>query len=1099
MSYVHLHNHTEYSQLDGLSTCVEAAQRAATAGDPALAITDHGNCSGHPEHQRACDEAGIKPVFGMEAYFTADRRSKDPYSHLILLAADNQGLTDLWAASTEAFVTGHYNKPRIDWELLERYGGHWYATSACLGGPVSDLLRAGRWSEAGEILLRFKKILGPRFYLEIQSNALPEQIQLNRLLVKVGEALGIPLVAASDAHYPSDFEKDLHRLWMSCQTSPAQEDYWHYIHMMDEAETRAALLAHGLDPAVVDTAIRNSAEIAENCNARIEMHAEPPVFTRGGTHEDDARQLLDMCLANWSKVPNDREHRERLEREWQLVASKRMAGCYLMVQDVIAWTRAQGKLVGPGRGSAAGSLMSYLVSITTMDPIEAGLMFERFLTPGRTALPDFDMDYATSWRDPVTDYMIRRYGGERVIKVGTHTRYRNKGILNKLFSVMFHQSAHEWQAEARAIAGIIEEAESHTAGLGLPWDDILALPEIAELAIKYEAVFSAASRLVGKLYTYGQHPGGLVVSTDVSLAQSLPMRCNNKGVLVSQWDFRTMESLGLFKLDFLTLRTMDTIQETVTLIEKRTGQRIDPPSWDIEHRDPQVWSGIGTGHTAGMFQVETSLGQLACRQMGPTSLPELAALITYIRPGPRNSGMAASYLARRAGDEEVTYPHPDLAPYLESTYGVMLFQEDVLNACTVLAGYDGAEADTVRKILGKKQTEKIEAAGKQFIERCIERGHDEAAVTTLWEAMAEFAKYGFNRAHAYAYATLAYWTAWLKEHYPVELFTAILSTLDDKDRMAAYATDARRMGVKILPPDVRFCGPSFQPEGLAIRYGLSSIKGVGPQAIKSIVLGQPYTSYDDFRYRSNVDAGVLRALAKAGALDSLVPSRRALVQLLEADQDGSSTRCTFKDERVQDAPHGLPCTFDWGSEIPIARTGKGGRELKPLVRKPPKRCTVACRHYSPPGRLSLDGPEFSPRELWNTEQETYGCWMSDAVFAQIDELFGEGTREQARQIALGLPTWKNGVYPLLAVHAGLRSATTRGGNPMWWLKVGTEVSYISMVVFEPRGSDPDLYSRLRYLKQGTLIALEVAKDSYHQPGKGWRTSYRLADIRPLGG
>ena len=266
-----------------------------------------------------------------------------------------------------------------------------------------------------------------------------------------------------------------------------------------------------------------------------------------------------------------------------------------------------------------------------------------------------------------------------------------------------------------------------------------------------------------------------------------------------------------------------------------------------------------------------------------------------------------------------------------------------------------------------------------------------------------------------------------------------------------------------------------------------------------IVAGQPYGSFDDFRARSGVDKGVLIALARAGALDALAPSRRALVQLLEADQSGASARCTFKDERVTDAPNGLPCTFDWGAEIPVARMGKSGRVLTPHVRKPPKRCTVACRNYSPPGRLQLDGPEYSPRELFATEHEIYGCWMRDDIFAQIDGRFGEGTREQCRQIALGLPGWGRGTYPLLGVHAGIRHATTRAGNPMWWLTLATEVSNLPVVIFQPRGDDPDLYHRLRYVKQGTLIAVEVAKEFYNQAGKGWRTSYRLTDVRPVGG
>ena len=1096
MTLVHLHNHTEYSALDGLTTPAEAAARAASAGQPALAITDHGMCAGHPHFQRACDAEGVKPVFGIETYFYPDRREKvRDNRHLILLAMDQQGLHDLWALSTEAWVTGKYHNPRCDWELLERYGSHLIATTSCLGGIISPQLLAGDSPRAAERLMRLHGIFGDRLYLEIQGNQLPDQIRLNKILVEVSKGIGIPLIAASDAHYPTPDKHELHKLWMSCQTSPANDGYWNYIHAQTEEEMRAALAY--LEDDIVEEAIRNTALIAEQCNARVEGAFQPPVFL--GSHEEDNRRLLDLCFGYWAErlahVPV-RDHRiyyDRLEREFRLITDKHLAGCYLMVQDALKWARSQGALVGPGRGSAAGSLVSYLITITSMDPIRTGLLFERFLTPGRVALPDFDMDLPSSFREPLQNYMINKYGASRVVKVGTHMRYRNKGILNKLFSVMRPDAE-----DAPKIAAIIEEAESHTAGLGLRWDELMdeSGDQLQPYIERWMSVFEAAAQLVGRLNSYGQHPAGLVVSTDAELSAMLPMRLGERGHLISQFDFRDMEALGLFKLDFLTIRTLDSIQGAIRLIERRTGQPPDPPRWEAEHDDPQAWEEIQAGNTVGMFQIETSLCKDLCYRMKPATIAELAALIALVRPGPRNSGMTESYLRRKRGDEPVSYPHPLLETALKDTYGLMIYQENILATCRVLAGYDDAEADGVRKILGKKLKDKVEAAGKVFVDRCQKNGVNPDDAADLWRKMAEFGKYAFNLAHAYSYATLSYWTAWLKAHYPVEAITAILSTLDKKDRMAMYAIDARRMGIGILPPDVRFSGAGFEAEGISIRYGLSSVKSVGAVAIRGIVAGQPYSDLDDFRKRSAADSGVVYALARAGALDPFVFSRRSLVTRLEADRSGESTRCAFKDEKG--APP-LLCSFDWENEPREQRISeRTGRPLKLKILPPPKRCTVACRQYLPPALSPGDLPEYGYGELWRTENDVYGTWMTPAAFAALDKL-QPGLRAHSRGMADLVSAAPRGYYPLAAVHDGLHSAITRRGSVMWWLRLATEISAIDVAVFSPRNDDdPDLASTVRYLRRGTLVLAMLAKDAYLTPAGSWRTSWRLNDLIVLG-
>jgi DNA polymerase-3 subunit alpha len=1127
MTFADLHVHTEYSTLDGLSTCREAVRRAAANGSTALAVTDHGGCFGHVEFQREALAAGISPVLGIEAYFRPDRLLRPAEgdkeaqkrlvngSHLILLAQSDRGLRDLWAASTEAYVTGFYGRPRMDWAVLEEYGSDLICTTACLGGIIAgDLMDSHSDNAAMERLLltlgRLKAIFRDRLYLELQGNDIPFQMIYNRALATVSDFMGIPLVATCDAHYPSPDDAALHKTWMACQSGKGKEDYWNFSPMLAEDALRESLLSHGLDPAVIDRAIWNTGEVASRCDARIGGHAEPPVFTPGGTADDDARHLRDLCEANWAKVEHlGREYRDQKDYEFEVVAGKGLAGCYLIVDDIIRFARSQGFLVGPGRGSDAGSLMSYLLGITSVDPLRAGLLFERFLTPGRMALPDFDLDFPTSARTPIQEYAVQRYGADHVVRVGTIMRYQAKGIVNKLASVYEDRYGSDVIADAKRIGKIVDQAEAGTAGLGLPWDEIIQDPDMAEYLDRYPELFREAGVLCNRVYAQGQHPAGLIISPGRSLAGTMPMRHAKPGdkLLVSQWDYRAAEDLNLLKLDILTLRTLDTISLAITLVRERTGISLDPRAWDIEHLDPQVYDAVGTGRTLGMFQVETPLCSDFARRLKPRTLADLAVLTTIIRPGPRNSGAAERYLARRAGREEVDYPHPLLEDMLRGSYGVMCYQEDVMRACKIVAGYDDLEADGVRKILGKKLVDKIEAAGEEFVRRSVERGHDEAVVRKMWEAMAEFGRYAFNKAHGFSYGVLSYWTAWLKEHYPAEFLTAVMSTVD-AERLPGFAMEARRVGLTVLPPDVSYCQGGFTCHGITLRYGLLAIPGVGAAAVRKIVSAQPYSSYEDFLARSGADAGVLYALAKAGAMDGLVPSRKGLVRLIEADRDGSSVRCVHKVDEAS-GPGGLPCSLDWEQdlagqqaahdELMAPRIAEGRKPLKFVPKAPPSRCFRGCRRYTPPSVPGMAAwGEYTPPELFRSDLAAYGTWMSGAVFAQLDSLH-EGLREQAREMARSLVTAPSGTYPAAAVLAEAHMAMTRKGTVMWWVTLLTEVSVLDLACFSPRrDTDLDVPSMLRGIRPGTLVQAEVRKRGYVSNGS-YRTGWNLTAIYPLGG
>jgi DNA polymerase-3 subunit alpha len=1104
-TFVHLHTHGEHSALDGLSTIPELVTVAAYDGNTALALTDHGTCAGHPMLQRECDKAGIKPIFGMEAYFI-DERTERPesgdteaqarlrqYKHLILLAKNNVGLRNLWALSTEGNRDGFYYKPRIDWDSLERHHEGIIATTACLGGPVSQLVLDGKEDEARQILGRLTDIFGEDLYVEIQPSELPEQIRLNVLLVELAHKLNLPIVAAADGHYPRAADKELHKTWLACQTSSDNENYWHFDHSMPESEMRQRLSYLPQD--VVDDAIHNTVVIASQCDARIEAPPKTPIFSRKGGHQADVERLLKICTENWGKIKGTAYPQEvyvtRFEQEMKLLIDKQFCGYFLIVWDYVDWAKRQGILVGPGRGSGGGSLVAYLANITEVDPVQNELMFERFLTKGRTSLPDFDLDFPASKRAVLQDYLRERWGDDHVMRVGTHLRYKNRGIIQKLFSALADELPGTAFADAKAISKLIDAAEAGTAGLGLSWDELWAQQgdALAPYKDKYPRLFEIAERLVGRLNSYGKHAAGMVVSTDERLDDRWPMRAGGDGeAMISQFEFPDLELLWLIKLDLLTLRTLDTIQETIDLIEELRGYRINVYDWHEEYEDPQVWEEISEGHTLGIFQIETASGTKLAKQMRPDSLQSLADMGSVVRPGPMRSGLTDVYLRRRNGQEAVTFPDPRMEEFLGKTYGCMIYQEDILTACMELAGYSGDEADGVRKILGKKKVEAVQVAGEKFTARCIENGMTREAVDRLWAQMAEFAKYGFGRAHAFAYAVVSYWTAWLKVHYPVEFLTAALSTVD-KDRAFDFVAEARRLGVTVLPPDINESGVGFRPGVLTIRYGLDAIKGVGSKAVADLTVGQPYNSFADFieRKGKNANSGVVLTLARVGAFDSLEPNRRALVERLEATKSGESAKCVFKTEdkvllsafigvgpRTDEAmANGLPCQFAWDREEPPINP-KNGKKLK--LKPVPKRCTKACRNYTAPEPIDpATVPNYSDEEIRQIEAEMLGGHLSSTPFDALPDDLREELYEQA-QAALSGP---EGLYNVCGVLTKVRKHTDRNGRDMGFLMITTEAAELDVVVF---GDHWELYQSS--LALGSLVLAEIRK-TYRQDRDGF--------------
>jgi DNA polymerase-3 subunit alpha len=1105
--FVHLHTHSEYSPLDGVTGLDEMMKIIVDDGQRAIAVTDHGNCASHPALQLAADKAGVRPIFGMEANFITDRLDKDPetkglYQHLVLLAMNDVGLRNLWAMSTEGFMEeAFYYRPRIDWTTLERFGEGVIATTACERGPVVRPYLEGDEDRALANLGRLMDIFGDRLYVELHTNGRDETRRANEWLVGIARQLDLPLIAVADSHYGRKCDQHTHRVWLSVQTdSDVSDDNGlfgggHDYHLKTAQEIREDLAYLPAD--VVAEAMANTVRAAARCTAKIEEKSHKPVYSRPSREwpdavEHDVDRLIEMCQERWdARVPAGGDqalYLERFEREIGLLIEKGFCGYFLMVADFVNWAKDNGILVGPSRGSGGGSLVAFIIRITEIDPVEHDLLFERFMTPGRTALPDFDIDFPSSKKIDMFNYIRDRWGHDNVAIVGTHMRMRSKGILNDIARAMKSIIGEDYYLDFKKVGAIIDEAEASTAGLGLSWEDLWSLhgEQLQPYREQYPQVFALADELHGKFKSFGTHPAGVIISTDGPITGALPLRKGGPDApMVAQFDFVSLEALGWAKFDLLNLRTLDTLQMCVDLIEENTGQRVDLYAWTHEdqYSDPMTFDEISEGQTLGVFQIETQSGTRLTKRFGPASVAELADVITLVRPGPMRSGLTESYLRRRVGEEEVFVPDPRLEPVLARTYGAMLYQEDILATCMVIAGYGGDEADEVRKILGKKKIEKVAAAGQTFVERAIENGTDPEVAELLWDQMAEFAKYSFGRAHAFAYAILGIWTAWFKIHYPVQFLCAALSTVK-QERIPEFVEEARRLGYVITPPDINLSARGFTAEPMAVRYGFESVKGVGDAATEAILAGQPYASWADFleRKTGKVNMGQVKILVKIGAFDSLVANRRWLEKLIEVEETKGSDRCTWKTDEpvlitgdlikkkidgvpteVQDQRE-LPCSYDWPSE-PREPSRQEGR-FKP--RKPlPAKCSRACRRYTPIAPPASDEVvPYTDEDIRRIEIEMLGVFLSSTPFDRMDP-----DDRAVCTTGAELDTADPGEYLVAGLVRRVKLHTDRNGNEMAFLTLATERGEVDVVVFAA--------GVLRFresLIRGRLIVASIRKD-----------------------
>ena len=891
MAFTHLHVHTEYSLLDGSSKIRELTARAKELGMDSMAITDHGVMYGVIDFYRAAREVGIKPILGCEVYVAPGSRfdrengaGEDRYYHLILLAENNTGYKNLMKIVSKGFVDGFYYKPRVDLDLLETYHEGIISLSACLAGEVQKYLARGMYEEAKRSALRYSEIFGKdHFYLELQDHGIPEQKMVNQGLLRLSQETGLELVATNDVHYTFAEDAKAHDILLCIQTGKkvTDEDRMRYeggqYYCKSEEEMRK------LFP-YAQEAIDNTHKIAERCNVEIEFGVTKLPKYEVPEGFDSWTYLNHLCREGFkTRYPDDDGTlSRRLDYELGVIKTMGYVDYFLIVWDFINYARSQNIMVGPGRGSAAGSIVSYTLGITNIDPVRYNLLFERFLNPERVSMPDIDVDFCYERRQEVIDYVVRKYGKDQVVQIVTFGTLAAKGVVRDVGRVLDLP-----YAMCDSIAKMIPN------DLGMTLDKALtANPDLKKLYNEDEQVkylIDMSKRLEGLPRHTSMHAAGVVIGSR-SIDEFVPLSRAADGTITTQFTMTTIEELGLLKMDFLGLRTLTVIQNAVRLAEKDYGIKLDMEH--IDYNDKKVLESIGTGRTEGVFQLESGGMKGFMKELKPENLEDIIAGISLYRPGPMD--FIPRYLKGKNDKTSITYECPQLEPILSPTYGCIVYQEQVMQIVRDLAGYTMGRSDLVRRAMSKKKTAVMEKERQNFVygneaegvKGCIANGIDEKTANHIYDEMIDFAKYAFNKSHAAAYAVVSYQTAYLKYYYPKEFMAALMSSvMDNVSKFSEYILTCRRMmDIAILPPDINEGESGFSVSGDGIRYGLSAIKSVGRPVVDAILEERKkngiFSSMEDFINRmtnKEVNRRTIENFIKSGAMDSLPGTRRQKV------------------------------------------------------------------------------------------------------------------------------------------------------------------------------------------------------------------------------
>ncbi len=892
MSFVHLHVHTEYSLLDGSNKIRDYVARVKELGMNAAAITDHGVMYGCIQFYKECMAQGIKPILGCEVYVAPGSRfDREPaagenrYYHLILLAENLQGYHNLMKITSRGFTEGFYYKPRVDLELLRKYHEGIIALSACLAGEVASNLARNRYEEAKAAALRYEDIFGRgNFFLELQDHGIPAQRIVNPQLLRMSEETGIELVCTNDCHYTRAEDADAHDILLCIQTGKKVSDenrlrYEGGQYYVKSEEEMAALFPYARQ------ALDNTQKIADRCQVEIRFHElklpkyEVPEGFTSWTY------LQKLCYDGAERLyhPVTQEICDRLEYELNTIRTMGYVDYFLIVWDYVHFAKEHNIPVGPGRGSAAGSMVSYTMGITELDPLKYSLLFERFLNPERVSMPDIDVDFGFEQRQEVIDYVVRKYHKDRVVQIVTFGTMAARNAIRDVGRVMDLPYAL-CDATAKMIPNelniTIDKALTMNPDLKRAYDSDEQVHHLIDMARKLEGLPRHTS----------MHAAGVVISSR-PVDEFVPLQRAADGTITTQYNMTELEELGLLKMDFLGLRTLTVIQDATNMAERRTGLKIDLRK--VDYNDPKVMKMIGEGRCEGVFQLESAGMTSFMKELKPTSLEDIVAGVALYRPGPMD--FIPDYIKGKKHPELVRYDTPQLEPILKSTYGCIIYQEQVINIVRELAGYSYGSADLLRRAMSKKKMHVMEEERQNFvygneekdIPGCIRNGIDEKTANKIYDEMIDFARYAFNKSHAACYAVVTFQTAWLKCYYPVEFMAALMtSVIDNAGKCSEYMLHCRKMGIEILPPDINRSESSFSVEGGKIRYALSAVKGIGRPVMEAIeaerALNGPFKSLRDFCERLSgreVNKRTLENFIKAGAFDCFGGTRRQYMQV----------------------------------------------------------------------------------------------------------------------------------------------------------------------------------------------------------------------------
>jgi DNA polymerase-3 subunit alpha len=975
--YTHLHLHTEYSLLDGANKIKALAQKVKALGMDSVAMTDHGNMFGTIDFYNTMKKEGIKPIIGMEAYVhnqpDIDDKSIRQRFHLCLYAKNETGYKNLMFLSSQAYLNGFYYYPRINWDLLKEHAEGLVCTSACLQGEVNWHLNlsernvkfgAKGYEEAKRVALKYKELFGDDFYLEIMRHGIGDQYNIDKQIIQLSQETGIKLVATNDTHYTNPEDADAHEAFMCIAMNKLYDDPNRMRHSVHEfyvksPEEMATLFAD------IPEALEYTQEIAEKCNLEIKLGNPTPPNFKFAREKAELIGLelpepdVEYSLANDTALfieeskrgleerlkivdpSKHQEYRDRLQVEIDIITSMKFPGYMLIVWEFVDAAKQMGIPVGPGRGSAAGSLVAYALRITDIDPMPYGLLFERFLNPERVSMPDIDMDFCQARRQEILDYVIEKYGRVNVAQIITFGKLLAKGVIRDVARVLDMP-----YAKADAMAKLIPDE----LGIDLKssYEKEPKIKELLESDPLAARTWEYALALEGLNRNAGTHAAGVVISNEPLWKKTPLFKPSGMDTLATQYSGKYVEDVDLIKFDFLGLKTLTVVEEANKLVEKRHGKRINFVEEDINDRG--VYDYISTGETLGLFQIESAGMQDLAKKLKPSGFEDVIAMLALYRPGPMESGMLDDFVERKHGRAEITYMFPELEPILKPTYGVIVYQEQVMQIVQTIGGFSLGGADLVRRAMGKKIKEEMDKLKEQFADGAEEKGFNRAKAEELFDLIVKFAGYGFNKSHSAAYALVTFYTSFLKHYYPTEFMAAILTLeKNNTDKVVKYVDELKRMDIDLLPPDVNISGLVFEAKEVegreVVMFGMGAIKGAGDVAIKSILEARKegeFKDLSDFVSRidsSKVNKKVIESLIKAGALDCFGYSRHAMLSQVEDIIEAAKKSADAK-KMAENSLFG------------------GGAEMTAVS-------------------LTLsDMPEFEPMEILEMEKESLGFYVS---------------------------------------------------------------------------------------------------------------------------